>query len=327
MRSGDPTLAEKVLEHIAEIGAGRCSITDAGIADESDPGSREILAGLLMLHEDLDYARRRQSALLDDLRDAIRARDEFLLVASHELRTPITTLALQIDGLLRALNEKGGGAISENVTRRLALTKRQVDRLTALVAMLVDVSRITSGRLELSRERADLVEIVKAVTERFSDDALRSGSTLHLEAGAPISATSTPLVSTRWSPTSCPTPSGTGVVGPSRSASLLMTGGHASGSRIRASEFRPNTTLASSSGSSGWRHRRATLGWGSVSGSPARWSRPWAGRSPSAAPWTPDRCSRSTYRGTHDRPQVGAGAPFYLDDSESRSRARRALAS
>jgi signal transduction histidine kinase len=179
-------LVERLLEHIAEIGTGRCSITDERIAAERDPSAQEILAGLLMLHEDLQYSQARQSALLDELRDAIRARDEFLSVASHELRTPITTLTLQVDGLSRMLHDQVPLSLAEKVTRRLDVTRRQVDRLAALVAALIDVSRITSGRIQLSRQLADLVDVVRTVAERFGEEALRSGSALRFERHPPI---------------------------------------------------------------------------------------------------------------------------------------------
>ena len=159
MLSAEASLEEQVLEHIAEIGAGRCSITDASIEAEPDPSAQQILAGLLMLHEDLQYAQQRHSALLEELRAAIRARDEFLSVASHELRTPITTLTLQIDGLSRMLHEQLPPTLAEKVARRLDVTRRQVDRLAGLVSALIDVSRITSGRVQLSRQLADLVEV------------------------------------------------------------------------------------------------------------------------------------------------------------------------
>jgi signal transduction histidine kinase len=183
--SGEVHLVERVLEHIAEISAGKCSITDASIAAEPDPDAQEVLAGLLMLHEDLQYAQQRQSALLDELRGAIRARDEFLSIASHELRTPITTLTLQIDGLARMLPGELPTA-SAKLARRLDITRRQVDRLAALVATLIDVSRITSGRVQLSRQLADLVEVIRSVAERFGEELARSGSELRFERGAPI---------------------------------------------------------------------------------------------------------------------------------------------
>ena len=186
MLSNDGKLVEEVLEHIAEIGAGKCSITDAAIAAEHDASVQQILAGLLMLHEDLQYAQQRQSVLLDELRLAVRLRDEFLSVASHELRTPLTTLGLQIDGLSHTLPALVSGPQTEKVARRLELTRRQIDRLTALVATLVDVSRITSGKLQLTREHADLVDVVRTVAERLGDDAQRSGSSLRIDASGPV---------------------------------------------------------------------------------------------------------------------------------------------
>ena len=186
MPSDDARLVEQVLEHIAEIGGGTCSITDASIAAEADPSAQEILAGLLMLHEDLQYSQRRQLALLDELRDAVRARDESLSIASHELRTPITTLTLQLDGLSRLVREPRSIEQTEKLARRLDVTRRQVDRLAALVATLVDVSRISAGKVELTKQLADLVEVLRSVTERFGEEALRSGSTLRFAKPGPI---------------------------------------------------------------------------------------------------------------------------------------------
>ena len=189
MPSDDARLVEQVLEHIAEIGAGTCSITDASIAAEADPSAQEILAGLLMLHEDLQYAQQRQSGLLDELRDAIRARDETLSIASHELRTPITTLTLQLDGLSRLVREPrpvGQPDKTQTLARRLDVTRRQVDRLAALVATLVDVSRISAGKVELTKQLADLADVLRSVTERFCDEAQRGGSTLRFHKPAPI---------------------------------------------------------------------------------------------------------------------------------------------
>jgi len=111
--SDEVRLVERVLEHIAEIGTGKCSITDDSIAAEADPSVQQIFAGLLMLHEDLQYSQQRQTALLEELRDAVRARDEFLSVASHELRTPITTLTLQIDGLSRMVHDQLPNAVPD----------------------------------------------------------------------------------------------------------------------------------------------------------------------------------------------------------------------
>jgi signal transduction histidine kinase len=72
------------------------------------------------------------------------------------------------------------------MSRRLDVTRRQVDRLAALVATLIDVSRITSGRLQLARQLADLSEVIRSVAERFGEDLLRSGSALSFDRHGPI---------------------------------------------------------------------------------------------------------------------------------------------
>jgi signal transduction histidine kinase len=187
--SGEASIVERLLEHIAEIGAGTCSITDASIEAEPDPNTRQILAGLLMLHEDLQYAQERQSALLDELRAAIRGRDEFLTIAGHELRTPITTLALQVEGVEAMVREKAPPQLRNGLARRLELTRRQVGRLAVLVATLVDVSRINEGRVEVSRAPADLVEVLRSTVERLGDEASRAGSSLRLEEAGPLRGT------------------------------------------------------------------------------------------------------------------------------------------
>ncbi len=94
----------------------------------------------------------RDQLLLDERRartaaeEAVHLRDEFLSIASHELRTPLTSLQLAIQSLGQRLAR---GMDVERVRSAVALSGRQVKRLTDLVDMLLDVSRIQAGRLEL----------------------------------------------------------------------------------------------------------------------------------------------------------------------------------
>jgi PAS domain S-box-containing protein len=123
--------------------------------------------------------------------DAIRARDEFLSVASHELRTPLSSLQLLVEMLLRP--PRRGPRVeltSDVVTAKLEVAARQVDRLSRLVAELMDVSRITAGRLQLDLEESDLVPQVRDVVNRFTEDAARAHSTVTVEANAPAALTS-----------------------------------------------------------------------------------------------------------------------------------------
>ena len=105
-----------------------------------------------------------------ELKLAIRARDEFLSIASHELRTPLTALKLRVQGLLH------GKDLDEKLRKRLESASRQTERLERLIDNLLDVSRITTGHLELEPEDIDLVEVVGEVIERYREEAVQSGS-------------------------------------------------------------------------------------------------------------------------------------------------------
>jgi signal transduction histidine kinase len=114
--------------------------------------------------------------------EAVRARDEFLSIASHELKTPLTSLALQSDSL--RLSARRGDA--EALIRKVEVIRRSVDRLARLVGSLLDLSRITAGHLELEVEEVDLADVAREVVGRFEEEALRAGCALRLDAPAPV---------------------------------------------------------------------------------------------------------------------------------------------
>jgi PAS domain S-box-containing protein len=103
------------------------------------------------------------------LEDALRAREEFLSMASHELRNPVSALQLQLVALLRTMQEDEWPVSSEWVTDRVARAVAAVGRLARLVEALLDVSRITAGRLGLEPEEMDFAESVHAVVNVFRD--------------------------------------------------------------------------------------------------------------------------------------------------------------
>jgi len=200
--NSNPT--DRILMHLAEIGAGRCTITDDGIVSEPDPEMRQILLGLLVLHEDLSYAsHQREQAevslrhvaeererLLEDRRQAIAARDQFLAVAAHELRTPLTTLSLLVDHLIATSPDPTSSSDpSVAQKQRLAPLKRQIDRLTALVVEMLDVSRITGRGLSLDVSAVDLRDVVRTVIDRFDPEIQRRRVTVTLDAPEPVHGT------------------------------------------------------------------------------------------------------------------------------------------
>ncbi len=106
-------------------------------------------------------SRVKAEALTVELRQAVRIRDDFLSLASHELNTPLTPLKLQLEVIARSTG-------AEAFRDHLKVSLRQVDRIKTLVAQLLDVSRIGSGRLVLEPQPVDLVELAQTVVARFA---------------------------------------------------------------------------------------------------------------------------------------------------------------
>ena len=200
---GGDNPTDRILKHLAEIGAGQCTITDDIVVAEPDQDMSQVLLGLLVLHEDLAYASRlrnesdarlreiadERARLLEDRDRAIEARDQFLAVAAHELRTPIATLTLLVDHLIATMSRRAANARGNTSLDELTLLKRQVHRLTALVVQMLDVSLITAGGLKLVPTRVDLREVVREVVHRFDLELQQRRVTVAVEAPQPVSGT------------------------------------------------------------------------------------------------------------------------------------------
>jgi signal transduction histidine kinase len=107
----------------------------------------------------------RQARLrVEELTTANRRKDEFLAMLSHELRSPLAA----IQNAVRLLSSQTGESPPQQRTQ--ALIERQVRRMTQLVDDLLDVSRISHGRLHLQRERIDLRVVVSNAIETLESD-------------------------------------------------------------------------------------------------------------------------------------------------------------
>lgn len=115
------------------------------------------------------------------LRQALRARDDFLAAAGHELRTPLTTLHMYIWGL-QTLAEKS--PISPE------MAARQLSRLELLVEHLLDVSRFDDGQLPLARQEMDLAAVVRDIVALGPNDPQ---TPIRLHADAPVSGSWDPI--------------------------------------------------------------------------------------------------------------------------------------
>jgi signal transduction histidine kinase/CheY-like chemotaxis protein len=107
--------------------------------------------------------------------NAVRARDAFLSIASHELRTPLGAIQMSVS------------LIDETPSpRAIRAIQRQTKRLTELVDNLLDVSRLTTGKMQLDFEPVDLTSVVRESMVRLSDEARRVNSAVELCADSPM---------------------------------------------------------------------------------------------------------------------------------------------
>lgn len=127
--------------------------------------SERALLGTLADHAALAIERAR---LLEETRSALRLRDQFLSVASHELKTPVAALALQVEALRRALR---GTEAETSVAPRIAGVQKQMQRLGRLTDDLLDITRLQAGRVTLQREDVLISDVVREIVEREREHA------------------------------------------------------------------------------------------------------------------------------------------------------------
>jgi signal transduction histidine kinase len=125
--------------------------------------------------------------LLKQLEEAVGARDALISIASHELRTPLAALQLHLDLMTRSLQKHPEKEMAlDRILGKVATFERQVGRLSKLVDSLLDVSRITAGRLELSLEDVDLGAVARDVVARFDEVLRRAACEVTVRAPSPV---------------------------------------------------------------------------------------------------------------------------------------------
>jgi PAS domain S-box-containing protein len=117
------------------------------------------------LHTDETRAR-----MYHEAQEGVRARDELLSVAAHELKTPLCGLALRLQTMtLQARRSSAQLLPAEEVITRLDAANRLVQRLMLLMDELMQVSRFTNDRTQLESEDVNLSILVREVADRFRD--------------------------------------------------------------------------------------------------------------------------------------------------------------
>jgi PAS domain S-box-containing protein len=103
------------------------------------------------------------SRLYELSQQAIQVRNDFLSIASHELNTPITSLKMQLQMTQRILKSNIGDMPIEKFGKQIASSVSHTDRLINLVQVLLDVSRIQSGKFAFNFEAFKIDELIKEI--------------------------------------------------------------------------------------------------------------------------------------------------------------------
>ena len=105
---------------------------------------------------------------IQDLHEAMNARDRLLTICSHELKTPVTSLKLQNQLVRRAIEKKDPTAFEpKRITNLVERADTQLDRLSRLIEEMLDFSRISQGKFSVTPTRGDLSATVREAAERM----------------------------------------------------------------------------------------------------------------------------------------------------------------
>lgn len=154
--------------------------------------------GIAYLFRDITPEKRALKKLEEltiELKEAVKVRDEFISIASHELLTPVTALKLQLQlaqKVSQAEQESASPLVSK-LSRLVDNSNKQIDRLITLVAGLLDISRIEAGKMTYDFKDVNFSELVVDVVSRYSDEFERIGSSINLKVQPEISIKCDPV--------------------------------------------------------------------------------------------------------------------------------------
>jgi signal transduction histidine kinase len=146
--------------------------------EDNDPA---LLSALTRQAAALELETGTRKRMEEALHEADRRRDEFLATLAHELRNPLAPMRNAIEIMRLAASD------SATMAAARALIERQLDHLVRLIDDLLDVSRVTRGRLELRKQHIDLMTAVNMALETTRPLIVRKHHELHVEVvGEPL---------------------------------------------------------------------------------------------------------------------------------------------
>jgi two-component system, OmpR family, sensor kinase len=129
---------------------------------------------------------------VENLRQSVRARDDFIAIAAHELRNPMTPIVGVAElALIAAQNSEG--TCPPRLMHLLERLQRLVQDYVSRATRLLDISRLEAGKLQLERQATDLSSLVPAVAQRYEAEAAHQGCMLESDIENGIIAECDPL--------------------------------------------------------------------------------------------------------------------------------------
>ncbi len=133
------------------------------------------------------------SHLYEETKGALESRDEFLSIASHELKTPLSGMYLQLQLMQRLLSGFPASDVTDRYKKLLDGSVKQTETLNRLVEELLDLTRIRAGKLELQKENCDLKPILEKSLNQLAPELSRSKSTLTVQSDPSVTGFFDPL--------------------------------------------------------------------------------------------------------------------------------------
>lgn len=108
---------------------------------------------------------------LVELEESVRIREEFISVASHELRTPVTKILMNLQFL-----KKTAEGVNDKLLKSLDVCENSTKELITLMDNLIDVSRLRLGRMEIKRTKTNMTSVVLGILNRYKDAIRLAGN-------------------------------------------------------------------------------------------------------------------------------------------------------
>lgn len=124
-----------------------------------------VILGIALSGSNVERALSKKTYQNEILQASLDSLDEFFSIASHELKTPLTSIKLQNDLLIRALQNNKFDL--DKILNILEKNGMNIDRINRLVDDMLDTSRVSTGKLTLQTEKCELSTIVSDVVARF----------------------------------------------------------------------------------------------------------------------------------------------------------------